>query len=158
MPGWLIDRSENEATPPIVLTVVVPDSVPEPGFAVDVMATVTAAFAFVTGCPDASTTSTLTGPAPGESKLEVIVVLTVVPAGCPSVVNTSEHGFEVVQPPEDARAAVGAASTATPNMPVAPAAKSARAVVKTVLRMTATPIRVNPLSGADACGKHALPV
>jgi hypothetical protein len=53
---------------------------------------------------------------------------------------------------------VGAASTATPNMPVAPAAKSARAVVKTVLRMTATPIRVNPLSGADACGKHALPV
>ena len=49
MPGWLIDRSENEATPPIVLTVVVPDSVPEPGFAVDVMAMVTDTFAFVTG-------------------------------------------------------------------------------------------------------------
>ena len=94
----------------------------------------------------------------GESKLEVIVVPTVVPNGCPSGVNTSEHGLDGVQPPEDARAAVGAASTATPNMPVAPAAKSARAVVKTVLRMTATPIRVNPLSGADACGKHALPV
>src|SRR5215469_12142090 len=49
MPGWLIDRSENEATPLLVLTVFVPDSVPEPGFAVDVMAIVTDAFAFVTG-------------------------------------------------------------------------------------------------------------
>ena len=100
----------------------------------------------------------MTGPALEESKLEVIAVSTVVPAGCPSVVNTSEHGLELVQPPEDARAAVGAASTATPSMPVAPAAKSARAVVKTALRMTATPIRVNPLPGADACSKHALPV
>ena len=146
MPGWLIDRSENEATPPIVLTVFVPDSVPEPGFAVDVMAMVIAAFEFVTGCPDASRTSTLTGPAPVESKLEVIVVLTVVPAGWPSVVNASEHGLDGVQPPEDARTAVGAASIATPIRPVAPAAKSARAAGKTALCMTATPVRVRSLS------------
>ena len=52
MPGWLIDRLENEATPPLVFTVFVPDSVPEPGFAVDVMAIVTAAFAFVTVFPN----------------------------------------------------------------------------------------------------------
>src|SRR5215469_12178866 len=92
MPGWLIDRSENEATPPIALTVVVPESIPEPGFAVDVIAMVMAAVEFVTGCPHASRTSTLTGPAPGVSKVEVIVVLMVVPAGCPSAVNASEHG------------------------------------------------------------------
>ena len=52
MPGWLIDRSENEATPLTVLTVFVPDSLPEPGFAVDVMAMVMAAFAFVTVFPN----------------------------------------------------------------------------------------------------------
>jgi hypothetical protein len=134
-PGWLIDRSENEATPPLVLTVFVPDSLPEPGFAVDVMSMVMAAFAFMTTAPDPSTTATWTGPALGESKLGVIVVLTVVPAGCPLVVNASAHGLELVQPPEDAHAAVGAVSTAIPSMPAAPAAKSARAVVKTALRM-----------------------
>ena len=139
MPGWLIDRSENEATPPLVLTVVVPDSVPEPGFAVDVMAMVMAAFAFMTTAPDPSTTATFTGPELGESKLEAIVVLTVVPAGCPSAVNASEHGLELVQPPEDAHAAVGAVIMAIPSMPVAPAAKSARAVVKTALRMMEPP-------------------
>ncbi|MGN6176494.1 MAG: hypothetical protein ACTHPS_26615 [Streptosporangiaceae bacterium] len=69
------------------------------------MATVTGAFAFVTSCPDASRASTLTGPALGELKLEVIFVLTVVPCGCPSVVNASEHGFDWLQPPEDAHAA-----------------------------------------------------
>jgi hypothetical protein len=47
-PGWSICRVENEATPPTALTVVVPDSVPEPGFAVDVMAIVMAAFEFPT--------------------------------------------------------------------------------------------------------------
>ena len=158
MPGWLIDRLENEATPPLVFTVFVPDSVPEPGFAVDVMAIVTAAFAFVTSSPDASRISTLTGPAPGESKLEVIVVLTVVPAGCPSVVNASVHGLDWEQPPEDARAAVGAVSIAIPSTPVAPAAKSAPAVVRTALRIAATPVRVTRLSRGDAFGQHALPV
>lgn len=142
-PGWSIARLEKEATPPLVLTVFVPDSFPLPGFAVDVMAMVMAAFAFVTGCPDASRTWTLTGPPPGESKLDVIVVLTVVPAGCPSAVNASEHGLEVVQPPEDADAAVGATSMATPSTPAAAVANSARAVVKTGLRMRATPVRVN---------------
>ena len=155
MPGWLIDRSENEATPPLVLTVVVPASVPEPGFAVGVMATVMAAFAFVTSSPDASRISTLTGPALGESKLEVIALLTAVPAGCPSAVNASEHGLELVQPPEDAHTVVGAASIAIPNMPAAPAAKSTRVVVKTALRMTATPVRVARLPGGDAFGQHA---
>ena len=65
----------------------------------------------------------------------MIVVLTVVPAGCPSVVNASVHGLDWEQPPEDARAAVGAVSIAIPSMPVAPAAKSTRAVVNTALRM-----------------------
>jgi len=51
-PGWLIDRLENEATPPTVLTVLVPDSVPEPGFAVDVMSIAMDAFAFVTVFPN----------------------------------------------------------------------------------------------------------
>ena len=51
-PGRLIDRLENEATPLLVLTVLLPESVPLPGFAVDVMATVMAAFAFVTVFPN----------------------------------------------------------------------------------------------------------
>ena len=51
-PGWSIDRLENEATPLLVLTVLLPESVPLPGFAVDVMATVMAAFAFVTVFPN----------------------------------------------------------------------------------------------------------
>jgi hypothetical protein len=37
-------------------------------------------------------------------------------------------------------------------------ANSARVVVKTALRMTTTPIRVNRLPGGDALGEHALPV
>jgi len=131
----LIDRSENEATPPLVLTVFVPDNVPLPGFAVDVMAMVMLAFAFVTRFPNGSTISTSTGPAVGESKLEVILVLIVVPAGCPPVANTSEQGLDELQPPEDAHTVVGAASSAVPNMPAAPAAKSTRVVVKTALRM-----------------------
>jgi hypothetical protein len=73
-------------------------------------------------------------------------------------VNASEHGLELVQPPWCVHAAAGAASIAIPSTPVAPTAKSARAVGKTALRMTATPVRVSPLSGADACGKHARPV
>jgi len=40
-PTWSIDRSENEAMPPLALTVKVPDNDPAPGF--DPMATVTAA-------------------------------------------------------------------------------------------------------------------
>jgi hypothetical protein len=51
-PGWSISRLENEATPLLVLIVLVPDSVPEPGFAVDVMAMVMFAFAFVTVFPN----------------------------------------------------------------------------------------------------------
>src|SRR5262245_4692481 len=137
MPGWSIDRLENEATPPIVLTVFVPDSVPEPGFAVDVMAMVMAAFAFVTGCPNASRTSTLTGPALGESKLEVIFVLTVVPAGDPSAVNASEHGLDWVQPPEDAHAAVGAASTAATSVLPASTPRNFRPMVKPAYRIAA---------------------
>lgn len=97
MPGWLIDRPENEATPPTALTVFFPASVPAPGLVV--MAMLMAAFEFVTVAPNWSTTWTLTGPALGESKLEEMLVLIVVPAGCPSAVNTSEHGLELVQPP-----------------------------------------------------------
>ena len=69
----------------------------------------------------------------------MIVVLTVVPAGCPPVVNASEHMIEPPQPPEPAHAAVGAVSIAIPSMPVALAAKSTRAVVKTALRMVEPP-------------------
>ena len=65
----------------------------------------------------------------------MIVVLTVVPAGWPPGVNASEHMVVLEQPPEDAHADVGAVSTAIPSMPVAPAAKSIRAVVNTALRM-----------------------
>ena len=50
MPGWSIDRLENEATPLLVLTVFIPDSVPPPGFTV--MAMVMDAFAFVTIFPN----------------------------------------------------------------------------------------------------------
>jgi hypothetical protein len=80
-------------------------------------------------------------------KLELIAVLTVVPAGCPSVVNASVQGLDWVQPPEDAHAAVGAASIATPSMPAAPAAKSARVVVKTALRMSGNPRPSQPIVG-----------
>src|SRR5215471_18343906 len=51
-PCWSIDRSENEAMPPVVVTVVVPDSVPLPGFAVGVMVRVMAAFAVALSIPD----------------------------------------------------------------------------------------------------------
>jgi len=122
------------------------------------MAMVMAAFELVTVAPNWSTTWTLTGPALGESKLDVIIVLMVVPAGCPSVVNTSEHGLELLQPPEDARAAVGAASIAAPSMLAAPAAKSTRALGKTALRMTATPVRVSPLSVLTHAANMPLPV
>ena len=88
----------------------------------------------------------------------MIVVLTVVPAGCPPGANASEHGLTLVQPPEDARAGVGAASIAIPSMAVAATAKSAPVVVRTALRMAATPVRVNRLPGGDAFGQHALPV
>ncbi len=77
-PGWLMDRLENEAIPPLALTVTIPDSDPEPGF--DPMATVTAAVEPVARWPDPSRTSTLTGP-PEEPKPEVITALTAVPAG-----------------------------------------------------------------------------
>jgi hypothetical protein len=42
--------------------------------------------------------------------------------------------------------AAGAASIATPSMLVAPTAKSRRAMVRTDLRMVATPVCVNGLS------------
>src|SRR5215471_14947180 len=73
-PGWLMDRSENEATPPLALTVKVPDSDAEPGFGFDPRATVTAALEPVASWPAPSRTSTLTGP-PGEGKPEVITAL-----------------------------------------------------------------------------------
>ena len=75
----------------------------------------------------------------------MIVVLTVVPAGCPpgvvgvAGVNASEQMVVLEQPPEDAHADVGAVSIAIPSMPVAPAAKSTRAVVKIALRMVEPP-------------------
>jgi hypothetical protein len=78
MPGWSIDRLENEATPPLASSVAVPDSDPEPGF--DPMATVTAAVEPVASWPDPFRTSTLTGP-PEEPKPEVITALAAVPAG-----------------------------------------------------------------------------
>src|SRR5215510_5267433 len=87
-PTRLIDRSENEAMPPLALTVKVPDSDPEPGF--DPMATVTAAVEPAASRPDPSRTSTLTGP-PLEPTAEVIAALTAVSVGCPSLVNASEH-------------------------------------------------------------------
>ena len=85
-------------------------------------------------------------------------MLTVVPAGCPPVVNASEHMTEPPQPPEPAHAAVGAVSIAIPSMPVAPAAKSTRAVVNTALRMMEPPSASADWSGGDALGKHAPPV
>lgn len=144
-PGWLIDRLENEATPRLVSTVVVPDSVPEPGFAVGVMATVMAAFEFVTSCPDASRTSTLTGPG-WELKAEVIVALTAVLAGCPSAVNASEHGLDRVQPP-DSHATAGAADINAQSMLAASTPKSARVAVETALLMAATFVYVNCYEG-----------
>jgi hypothetical protein len=87
-PCWLIDRSENEAMPPLALTVKVPDSDPAPGF--DPMATVMAVAEPVASWPDPSRTSTLTGP-PWEPTAEVITALTAVSAGSPSLVNASEH-------------------------------------------------------------------
>jgi hypothetical protein len=84
MPGWLIDRSENEAMPPLADTMTVPDSFPEPGF--DPMATVTAALEAVASWPDPSRTSTLTGP-PWDMIVEPATVL----VGWPSLVNASEH-------------------------------------------------------------------
>jgi hypothetical protein len=46
MPGLLIDKSENEATPPRACTVTLPDRDPDPGF--DPIATVTVAVELVT--------------------------------------------------------------------------------------------------------------
>jgi hypothetical protein len=97
MPCWLIFRSENEATPALAFSVVVPDSVPEPGFTPRATVTATDPIAawFVMGWPDPSRTATLTGP-PDEPKPDLITaglagVLAAVPAGCPSFVNASEH-------------------------------------------------------------------
>ena len=112
-PTRSIDRSENEATPPLALTVKVPDSDPEPGF--DPMATVTAAVEPVASWPDPSRTSTLTGP-PWEPTAEVITALTMVLAGCPSLVNASEHDPASV--PERFPALAGSSRKSLPGGPL----------------------------------------
>lgn len=86
VPDALIDRSENEATPRFAWTVVVPDSEPDPGFVP--MAMVTAAVELVSGLPDPSRTSTVTG-SPWEPTVVVITLPTAVSFGSP--VNFSEH-------------------------------------------------------------------
>lgn len=58
----------------------------------------------------------------------------------------------------DVDPAAGAASIAATSMPVAPAARSARALVKTALRMMEPPSASADCRGGDAFGKHALPV
>lgn len=83
----MIDKPENEATPLVALIVVVPDSDPEPWLGP--MATVTTAMELVSRLPDASRTSTRTGP-PEELKPEVRTAFSVVLAGCPAV-NDSEQ-------------------------------------------------------------------
>src|SRR5262245_3992715 len=78
LPVWLIDRPGKLATPPTAVTVVVPDSAPEPGFAP--MATVTAAVELVSRFPLPSSTSTETG-LPVLATLFVIGMPTAVPFG-----------------------------------------------------------------------------
>src|SRR5258708_26552009 len=73
VPVALIDRSENEATPALATTVVVPDSEPDPGL--NPMATVTAAAELVSSRPDPSRNSAVTRP-PWELKAEVITAPT----------------------------------------------------------------------------------
>jgi hypothetical protein len=85
-PGWSTDKLENEATPPLALTVVVPDSEPEPWLGP--RATVTVAAELVSRLPEASRTATVTGP-PVELNAEVITELAAAVAGGP--VNASEH-------------------------------------------------------------------
>jgi hypothetical protein len=109
LPGRSIDRSENEAIPPLALTVKVPDSDPEFGF--DWMATVTAAVELVSSWPDPSKTSTLTGP-PVELYLEVITAPAAVLAGSPSAVKASEH--DLVTEPERFPALAGSSRKALP--------------------------------------------
>ena len=79
-------------------------------------------------------------------KTEVIVALTVVSAGWPSAVNTSEHGLIWLQPP-DAHVAVGAADINAQSRLAANTADSARAVVEMVLLMVATFVCVNRYEG-----------
>src|SRR5262249_4523518 len=100
-PDLLIDRgvsadpAGNEATPPLVVSVVVPDSVPLLGFEFGSMLTVTGTFPvaaeFVMSWPDASRSPTLTGRPPGELKPAVMFAPTTAPVGWPSLVNASEH-------------------------------------------------------------------
>ena len=110
------------------------------------MAMVMLAVEFVTGWPEAFRTSTLIGPAWGESKPGVIVVLTVVPAGCPSAVNASEQGFDWVQPP-DVHATAGAADINAQSMLAASTPKSPRVTVETALIMVATFVYVSRYEG-----------
>src|SRR6266550_8466205 len=87
-----VDRAGNEATPPLAVSVVVPDSDPPPGFESILTVTDTGPVAaeLVMSWPDASRSPTLTGP-PWELKPARIFAPTPVPAGCPSLVNASEH-------------------------------------------------------------------
>jgi hypothetical protein len=109
-PTALIDRSENEATPALALTVVVPDS--EPGPEPGPMAMVTAAVEPVASRPDPSRIWTLTGPPP-ELGAEVITEPTAVLAGCPSLVNASEH--DPVSVPERFPALAGSSWKSLPE-------------------------------------------
>jgi hypothetical protein len=113
MPGWLIDRLENGATPALALTVAVPDN--DPGGELGPMATVTGAVELLASWPDAARTSTLTGP-PWESKPEVITFPAALPAGCPSLVNASEH--DPVTEPERFPALAGSSWKSLPGGPL----------------------------------------
>src|SRR6516164_1693179 len=94
-PAWLIDRSENEAMPPLAGTTTVPDRVPRPEFGP--MATLTSALEAVSSWPHPFRTSTLTGP-PWESGREVIFAPAAVSAGWPSLMNASELAVSVSVP------------------------------------------------------------
>ena len=138
MPGLLIDKLENEATPPFACIVTIPDNDPDPGF--DPMATVTITVEPVTTWPDPSTTSISTG-SPWEPKPAWIAWPTAVPAGCPSLSNLSEQdpSPDPVQVLEDVDAAAGAAGVAAPSMPAAKTASAIRRTVKTPSRMAGSP-------------------
>jgi hypothetical protein len=138
MPCLLIDKLENEAIPPVTVTLTVPDKDPEPGF--DLMATVTTAFEPVTSWPDASTTSTLTGP-PWEAKAEVITAPAAVPAGSAPFTNASEQDPAPDPSPDpvhvlvDVDPAAGTASIATPSMLAASTPRNIRPTLKPALYM-----------------------
>src|SRR6516162_9541855 len=140
MPGLLIDKLENEATPPFACIVTIPDNDPDPGF--DPMATVTITVEPVTTWPDPFTTSISTG-SPWEPKPAWITWPAAVSAGCPSLVNLSEQdpSSDPAQVRQDIDAAARAAGIAATSTPAASTPSTVRPTVKSVFRMAGPPDR-----------------